>query len=234
MDVLRHSRSESNAAVPSRIMKLYYTRRGIPHGYLCATPIHLIYRVDGCAPVGELRRLEEELVAQLKVVKSLESSKPEEIQKVLEDHLLVYDQLLDAQDQSKYILKQSLAAEEVIKSWLTMQEMGLVAVYVICVMGNHVHVLLKGPDGKPDKQMGRVVHQHKTFSSREIKRVCGVTDRVWDDGFYDRYVRAGSFWKVLLYILNNPVSAGIVGRWRDWPHVYIDPRCLVGVEARGW
>ena len=210
-------------------MELYFTRQGIPHGYLCATPIHLIYRVDGCAPVGELRRLDEELVEQLKRLANLGRGKPEEIQRVLEEHLLVYDQLLDAQDQSKYILRQSLAAGEVTKSWMTLQEMGLVIVYVICVMGNHVHVLLKGSHGKPDKQIGRVVHQHKTFSSREIKRVCGITARVWDDGFYDRYVRPGTFWTVLQYILNNPVAAKLVARWQDWPHTYIDPRCLAGL-----
>ena len=160
-------------------------------------------------------------------------STPEEIQRVLEEHLLVYDQLLDAQDQSKYVLNRPAAAKEVIKSWLTMQEMGLLLVYAICVMGNHVHVLLKGPDGKPDKQIGRVVHQHKTFSTREIKRVCSITDRVWDDGFYDRYVRPGTFWTVLRYVLNNPVAAGLVGRWEDWAHTYVDPRCLVGAKERG-
>ena len=209
------------------MMKLYWTRHGIPHGYLCATPIHLVYRVEGCAPVGELRRLSDELKEQLRDLRAGEGKVAEaQIQQVLQEHLYVYDALLDAQDQSRYVLMQPQAREEVLESWQTLQRMGLIVLYAVCVMGNHVHVLFRGADGGEEAPVGGLVRQHKSYTNRMVKRHCGLTQDVWDDGFYDRYVRYGTFQEVLWYLLNNPVKAGLVKDWREWAGTWVDERCL--------
>ncbi len=213
--------------------KLTWTKNGIPHGYLCETPIHLVYRVENCAPVGELRRLSAELKEQLTTVRALTDVAPERVQLILEEHLQTYDALLDAQDQSKYILAEVTAAQQVIQVWFNLQEMGAVVLYAICVMGNHVHVLLRGADGAPERPIGQAVRRHKSFSDKEIKRLCGRVDDVWDDGFYDRYVRVGTFWEVLRYILHNPVKAGLVSDWKLWPGVWVDERCLKKARVLG-
>ena len=127
-------------------MKLTWTTPNRPHGFLCETPIHLIYRLKGCAPVKELREISYELKAQLKILKSFDRVPEAQLHRVLDEHFKIYDALLDAQDQSKYILINQVAADIIIKSWLTLQERGELLIYAICVMGNHVHVILRGPD----------------------------------------------------------------------------------------
>jgi len=52
------------------------------------------------------------------------------------------------------------------------------------------------------------VHRHKTFTNKLIKEALGLTEKIWDYGFYDRYIRPGTFWEVLDYVLDNPVAAG--------------------------
>ena len=207
------------------MMKLYWTKNGIPHGYLCDRPIHLVYRVEGCAPVGELRRLHDELTEQLKFLRK-QNVDEATIQRLLDEHFTVYDQLLDAQDQSKYILADERAARIVIQSWLDLMERGEIVVYAICIMGNHVHVILRGADGVPEREIGQLVNRHKRFTARRIQEACGWEPRVWDDGFYDRYVRYGTFEEVLWYVLRNAVKAGLVGDWKDWAHTWVDERCL--------
>ncbi len=214
-------------------MALYWTIRDIPHCYLGAIPVHVVYRVHDCAPVMELRKLSDELAHDIKALRKAGTAQAEALQRVLEEHLYVYDALLDAQDQSKYILKDGQAAQLVIDSWLNMQERGLLVVYAICVMGNHVHVLLRGVDGRAPVRMGGVVRKHKSFTSNEIKRVCHFENTMWDTGFFDRYVRPGTFWAVLAYVLKNPVKAGLVGDWTAWGNTYVDGRCLAKAQELG-
>ena len=207
-------------------MRLVWSSRGIPHGFLSETPIHLIYRVRGCAPVGELRRLHDDLDNELKSLRQIGTASSARIEVVLERWLDSYDALLDAQDQSKYVLAKTEAAAIVVRSWLTLVEMGEIFVYALCVMGNHVHIILRGADGRPDQAIGLLVNRHKRYTGRRVGDALQIDSDIWDDGFYDRYVRPGTFWTVMLYLLNNPVKAGLVVDWRDWPATYVDPRCV--------
>ena len=207
-------------------MRLSWSKFEIPHGFLCEIPIHLIYRVKGCAPVGELKKITDELKDQLAILRTLKEDKRERYQHFMKEHFKVYDALLDAQDQRKYVLANDVAAKIVIDSWLHLQEKGEIVLYAVCVMGNHVHVMLRGPDGVEDKSIGLLLRRHKTFTNTAIKEALNLSDNVWDTGFYDRYVRPGSFYAVLEYLLDNPKSAGLVQDWKAWPNTYVDERCL--------
>jgi len=207
-------------------MKLYFTKTDIPHGYLCATPIHLTYRVKNCAPITELKAIHKQFMEQLDVLKQLGNSSSDHFSKIRKAHFEAYDALLDAQDQTRFVLAKQKAAEIVINSWLDLQQMKRIVLYAVCVMGNHVHVLLRGIDDGDELPIGQVVRQHKTYTNKLIKDALNLSENVWDDGFYDRYVRPGSFWSVLEYILQNPVAANLVSNWNKWPNTYVDERCL--------
>ena len=77
--------------------------------------------------------------------------------------------------------------------------------HAFVVMSNHVHVLVTPHvDGK--KWLGPL----KGFTAHEANRILGRSGRFWQDESYDRLVRDDTeFQRVLRYIENNPVSAGI-------------------------
>ena len=82
-------------------MQLYWSKYGIPHGYLDETPIHLIYRLKDCLPVGPLRMILADCREQLRVLRisavvDPQSSDIIRIETVLENYLRAYDELLDA------------------------------------------------------------------------------------------------------------------------------------------
>ena len=193
----------------------------MPHGYLCDVPIHLVYRLDGCLPVQVVRALTEELLDQLKVLQKLSPSPIEQISKVKEQYFLAYDGLLDAQDQSKYLLSKADAAQAVIESWKELVRRGKCKIHIVCIMGNHVHVLLEKAKGAEETPVGLILRQHKTWTARVIQRELGLDKKVWARGFFDRYIRPGFLEDVFQYILNNPVKAGLVQTGKDWPFTWI-------------
>ena len=207
-------------------MRLTWTRGIIPHGYLCDTPVHLIYRVRGCGCVAELRRLADEAAQQYKLLRKLGTMPPAELQSLITERMEAYDALLDAQDQSKFPLAQPAFARTILDSWMTLREREECRLYAVCVMGNHVHALLAGSRGAGEIPIGSLVKRHKTFTDRELRSLHEGNASFWDPNFYDRYVRPGRFDIVLKYILQNPVKAGLVKDWRDWTGTWVDKRCL--------
>ena len=182
--------------------------------------------MHGCAPVGELRKLKLEYDEQITALRRDGQTDTAHFERVLREQFEAYDNLLDEQDQSKFLLAAPSAALAVIDSWKTLAEMQACRLYAVCVMGNHAHALIAGLDKENRGPVGNLVRRHKTFTSRTIKALLQNSAEVWDAGFYDRYVRTGRFWEVLQYVLDNPVKAGLVSHWTEWPHVFVDQRCL--------
>ncbi len=92
--------------------------------------------------------------------------------------------------------------------------------HAYCIMSNHVHILLTNTcDEKPFQ------HVLGSMKANSAKRANQVLDRTgmtfWQAESYDHIVRdERSFCRIITYILNNPVSAGLVSSWQDWPHSY--------------
>jgi putative transposase len=83
-----------------------------------------------------------------------------------------------------------------------------------CVMPNHVHLLVE----IWQTPMVQLIKDWKGYSARHINRVLGRSGKLWQDEYWDRYVRDEAHYrKVLHYIENNPVKAGLVKSPEQWP-----------------
>lgn len=204
-------------------MRIVWSKHGIPHGFLCETPVHLIYRLKGCLPVGPLKVLHEELKDQLEILKQLGDDDSMNRNRILQEYQMKYDELLDAQDQEKYILREAKLAQIVLDSWEWLENQKICNRIAICIMGNHVHALISGFEGQDEIPIGEVLKQHKSFTNHEIRKLIALNDRVWERGYFDRYVREGSLLEVIQYILSNPVKARLVDQWFNWRSTYLSP-----------
>lgn len=93
------------------------------------------------------------------------------------------------------------------------------------LMSNHVHILLTL---KPDAPMlWKVLQDMKKYSGTQSNKILGRTGHFWERESYDHLVRAGEFDRILVYILNNPVKAGIVQSWTDYAWNYCHPKLLL-------
>ena len=81
------------------------------------------------------------------------------------------------------------------------------------LMANHVHILIY-----PKANLSRITKAIKNFSARQANAILGLTGQpFWQDESYDHWVRgAEEMGKIVCYIEQNPVVAGLVGRAEDW------------------
>ena len=103
------------------------------------------------------------------------------------------------------------------------------------IMSNHVHTVFKplldesqieqilktadyGDDQIP--ALGKIMQAIKGRSARECNLLLGRSGQFWEHESFDRVIRVGKFEKTIRYVLNNPVKAGIVRRWQDYPWNY--------------
>ena len=110
-------------------------------------------------------------------------------------------------------LRDPRAAAAVEENWLHRdgQDYRLLA---WVVMPNHVHLLVE----IWQKPMAELLQGWKGYTARRINRVLGRRGKLWQDDYWDRYIRDEAHYrKVVRYIELNPVKAGLAKTPEQWP-----------------
>ena len=70
--------------------------------------------------------------------------------------------------------------------------------------------------------VARILHSIKGFTAREANKILNRKGQFWQHESYDHAIRdEEERQRVIDYVLNNPVKAGFVTTWQDWPHAYL-------------
>lgn len=101
-----------------------------------------------------------------------------------------------------------------------------IPVYAYCLMDNHFHLVIRNANG----QLSRFMNVFQTRFGFLYRRVMGGKGYVFQNRFHSTIVQDDSYLlQVVLYVLNNPVRAGIVREAADyrWSSVneYFGNRC---------
>jgi REP element-mobilizing transposase RayT len=81
------------------------------------------------------------------------------------------------------------------------------------IMPNHVHVSVK----LWSTQLGEVLKSWKGYTAIAANKLVNRSGAFWEEDYFDRYVRDdGHFCRVVRYIENNPVKAGMAKAPEDW------------------
>ena len=85
--------------------------------------------------------------------------------------------------------------------------------FAYVVMANHLHVLLK-----PKWDLEDIMQGIKGYTAHEINTLQNERGRVfWQDESYDHWPRdEDEFYRIIEYIENNPVAAGLCANPTDW------------------
>jgi REP-associated tyrosine transposase len=91
--------------------------------------------------------------------------------------------------------------------------LGLYKLRAWVLMVNHVHILIY-----PEARLSRITKSIKNFSARQANAILGQTGQpFWQDESYDHWVRGPEeLEKIVQYIEENPVAAGLVERVERW------------------
>jgi REP element-mobilizing transposase RayT len=83
------------------------------------------------------------------------------------------------------------------------------------LLPDHLHVIV-APTNEREAKLGNFSAALKRWMRQELKASCK-----WQPGCFDRLLRSGdSLHDKWLYIQENPVRAGLIQSWEDWPYRY--------------
>ena len=95
-----------------------------------------------------------------------------------------------------------------------------VQVLCYCVMPSHLHlVAMVRPGGKTLNVFMQSLKKRSTLAARRT-----LNGPLWQRGFYDSFIAKDKvLLDVCIYVLNNPVEAGLCRDWREYPHSWLSP-----------
>lgn len=204
--------------------KTYY-RRHLPHYQPPGATYHVVFRLAGSLPgalIDQLR-LERELAER----KLSEAKGERERKRLLREHRWAYferfDALLDGNSTGPTWLKQPEIAA-MVKEAIHYRDQKEYDLLAYCIMPNHVHIVYVG---RADCPTYKVLGNLKWYTALKCNQRLHRKGAFWQNESYDHVVRDGKeLERIIGYVLNNPVKAGLVQSWEQWPWRYVKPGLL--------
>lgn len=195
-----------------------YYKRKLPHWQPEGAEYFITIRLKGSLPKAAVSRLKA-LRRQLVEIDEEEGERTSYIQrKIFEE----YGHLLDAGDNGPMWLGRKSVAE-VVEDSLHYRDSELFELYAYCIMPNHVHLVFKHliqEEGK-ENPVTDIMRNFKRYTARKCNELLKRSGPFWQPESYDRVIRdKDELENTIRYTLNNPVKAGLIEYWQDWPYSY--------------
>ena len=204
--------------------QIFY-ERNLPHIQPPGAVLFLTYRLVNSIPNHILREVQVE-AEQISQKLSEEPDDEETAEKAYREHIRLFgkwDAFLDNPVSGPQWLSDPRAAREVVKS-LHFLDRKSIDLDTFCLMSNHVHVVfspLIDADTGQYFQLRTIMKSHKGFTARECNKILQRKGQFWQHESFDHYVRdEAELERVRRYVVMNPVKAGLVEDWEQWPWVY--------------
>jgi len=200
--------------------KLFY-RRHLPHFQPPGTTLFVTFRLYGSVPRQVLETLLEEAQATERQAVKLPTNKRKAwLQQERKKAFARWDAALDCANAGPTWLDKEEVANVVSQSihYLHGRKYDLIA---YCIMPNHVHVAFT-PLPLEERShsyhtLASIMQSLKGYTARETNRILGRKGRFWQDESYDHIVRdEQELERIVKYVLNNPVKAGLVDTPDQW------------------
>ena len=194
-------------------------RRNLPHFAPPKAALFVTFRLHDSLPKATLDQFQAE---QMRIATLKQSGKltKEEAINLQKRHFAGFDRILDMAEGS-HALKNPLTAKIVSDILHEMERQGHIRLWCFTIMANHVHILFSLIEN--GKSLREVMQLMKGRSAFECNKLLEQRGTFWQHESYDHVVREGEFERIILYILMNPVKAGLVKDWRDYPWSYVHP-----------
>jgi REP element-mobilizing transposase RayT len=200
----------------------------MPHWTVADRSYFVTIRLKGSIPVAVAKELEREraaLDARNPMAKDIESLQRVQFRRI--------DAILDSAAEGPKFLNIAPVADVVFNAfeWLEVEKHWLV--HAVTIMPNHVHTVLRNTEGR-NLQLSKDLGVLKGFTARECNRILDRTGRpFWMDENFDHWIRHDQkLYDAVTYTAMNPVKAGLINQWSDWPWTRVSQAFLPDMEAR--
>jgi putative transposase len=201
-----------------------FYRRNLPHLQRVGASYFVTFRLADSIPIEAVQRLniqQSSLNARLGK-QGISEIETVEIQNELKRHFARFDELLDRATSGPFWLKDK-ALSCIVYDRIMSESEEHYRLDCFTIMSNHVHVVLTPVSAFRLDQIMRRIKQPTSYSCNKLLQRKGA---FWQEGSYDRIIREREWARIIWYVLNNPVKAGLAARWQDWPWTYLSPDIL--------
>ena len=203
-----------------------YWYKGLPHLQPLGGTFFVTTRLAESIPQVEKIRLAEQYALRKQQIVSKSDHLPNELDRLEKVYFAEYESLLDKADFGpRWLATHSFA--EIVANTFHYWDEKVYELIAYTIMSNHFHVVFSLYNNKLEKQtqsLAQVVQSIKSFSGRKCNKLLGLNGPFWADKNYDRLVRdRNELYRIVHYILQNPVKAGLCQCWQDWKWTYIKP-----------
>ena len=211
-------------------MSSHFYRRKLPHFQPAEATFFVTFRLMGSVPMEVVQRLQGnyELVQKgILEQKDLTEKERRELAYIEQKRFFVAtDEFLDANLNEPYWLREKSVAEMVAEA-LHYRDGRQYNLHAYTIMPNHVHVMMTLLPGAPVLfSVMQHLKKNSAIKSNKLLKRTGLA--FWEKESYDHVVRDETeFYRILNYILRNPVKAGFVQEWKDWPFTFAKPDLLL-------
>ena len=219
-------------------LRTYY-KHNMPHFTPIGGTFFITFRTKDSVPAKVMQRIRFDYTDEIKRIKHKRlplSTMTLKIRKARYRYFQKYDNILDDSAKQNYPLADPEVAKILVDK-LHELDGKLYDLIAYCVMPNHVHLLVSLANQTIDKNdclidnkelalsyspLHEIMRRIKGATSRHINLHLGLTGQsFWQKDSYDHYVRnAKSLENIWWYIVNNPVKAGLVSDFENFPHTY--------------
>ncbi len=208
----------------------------LPHQELPRATYFITFRLAETLPVVVLEQIRTERQTYLETVK-LQNRKltgPDEKRlKYLESRTI--QQYLD-KGIGECWLGQSQVAE-MVKESIFYFDGSKYTSHAFCIMPNHFHWLLSPNVAEistpSDSVLISIMHSIKSYTAHQANKILNRKGPFWSREYYDHLVRSSEqFGRILVYILENPIKAGLCKNWREWPWTICSTAIATSLEGQ--
>lgn len=202
-----------------------YYQRHLPHWQPEGATFFITFRLAGSLPfqVIESLKMEREREKSRPVTTSISSLQAGREFLAERSYFTRWDSALDNyQASARWLAQPEIAA--IVTEALQYRDKKEYDLFSYCVMPNHVHAvfapLLRAGQGY--LPLHRILQSLKRHTARQANKLLGREGAFWQDESYDYVIRsAEEFERIVGYMIENPVKAGLVPAREDWPWSYI-------------
>lgn len=218
-----------------------FYRRRLPHYQPRSATLFVTFRLAGSLPRAVIAALDDRREAELRRAAQLAAAGQCQDQAYANGRRACarWDSALDCCADGPLWLRQPEVASVVTEA-LHYRDGKMYELVAYCIMPNHVHLVCNplpvtridspGYDGvlgravsPPDEiyALQSILQSLKGNTARRANAILARRGAFWQAESYDHVVRnEEELERVVQYVMNNPVKAGLVERWRDWPWTY--------------
>ena len=203
-----------NATPPNPLVSGLHFRGKLPHLKREGAVYFVTYRLNDSLPAHEVARLKHERRMILEQARAAKSPLAwHEEQSLLAWYCDKVEALLDAGHGACWFSKPEVA--EVVAGALEFFHGQRYELRAWVVMPNHVHAIVWPMSGHT---LSDILHSWKSFTSKAAGKLLNrVGETFWQTESFDHWIRDDAeHARLVTYVKNNPVKAGLCKRPEDW------------------